>query len=287
MIIEEQTKMTKDVYIAVLLTVYNRKETTIKGLKSLYANISSFPKNYHYDIYMVDDGCSDGTSETVKNLYPFVNIIEGNGSLYWGGGMNEAWKTAAKSRDYNYFLWFNDDVILYPNALVSLFSIMNEENDNVIVSGVFEDENHIISYGGKDKTTKLLPLGSTKDVFYMNGNLVLIPNIIFKEVGFLDTTFIHGHGDYDYGLRAKAKGFKIRLTENYVGLCSRHDKESRKFLDKNVPLKKRFHILYSKKTSPFITFKFHLRHRGLFFAICKFFRINFATLFPSIYNALR
>ena len=54
--------------IAVLLTVYNRKEVTLKGLRSLY-NAIAFLKNLHpkkdycFDVYMTDDGCTDGTGD--------------------------------------------------------------------------------------------------------------------------------------------------------------------------------------------------------------------------------
>lgn len=273
--------------VAVLLTVYNRKEVTLRGLRSLYVAIEHFSQDYVFDIYMVDDGCTDGTSEAVAVAFPQIHIIKGNGSLYWGGGMNLAWETASKEKDYDYYLWFNDDAELYPNAIDSLFVIEHKEKNITLVCGVFEDENHNVSYGGKDKNTRLLPLNSNEDVYYMNGNLVLIPNVIFKTVGNIDKLFIHGHGDYDYGLRALKKGYLIRLTGIYIGMTSRHDIDSRKIYDKNISLIERLVLLYSPKYNPLISFRFHLRHRGLLYAIIKFLRKNIATIFPSLYSTIR
>ena len=44
--------------IAVLLTVFNRKEKTIQCLKRLY-NILPL-EGYLVDVYLTDDGCTDG-----------------------------------------------------------------------------------------------------------------------------------------------------------------------------------------------------------------------------------
>lgn len=53
---------------------------------------------YSFDVYMTNDGCTDGTPESVKQLYPHVNVIDGEGGLYWSGGMRKAWVNAAKIR---------------------------------------------------------------------------------------------------------------------------------------------------------------------------------------------
>ena len=276
-----------NLYTAVLLTVFNRRDITIQGLKSLYSSLSKMPETYVFDIYMVDDGCNDGTSEAVFQQFPDVHIIKGSGHLYWCRGMNLAWHSATNNKEYDFYLWFNDDSLLYDESILHLFEIERKFNNQVIACGAFEDENHAISYGVKDKHTRLIPIGSEQDVYYMNGNLVLIPRSVFSSVGYLDEIFTHGQGDYDYGLRALKKGFKIIPSEKYVGMASRHDKESRVYFEPGIPLCKRFNLLYSIKNSPIPIFKFHLRHRGLVFATYKFIRINIATLFPSFYHYLR
>lgn len=45
--------------IAILLTVFNRKEKTVKCLQHL--NIQLPLQGYKTDIYLTDDGCTDGT----------------------------------------------------------------------------------------------------------------------------------------------------------------------------------------------------------------------------------
>ena len=58
--------------IAILLTVFNRKEKTIKCLHNIKAQ--SLPTDTKLDIYIVDGGSTDGTVETIKAQFPYVNI---------------------------------------------------------------------------------------------------------------------------------------------------------------------------------------------------------------------
>ena len=36
-------------------------------------------------------------------------------------------------------------------------------------------------------------------VDYFNGNIVLVPQFVFRQLGYLDDYFTHSKGDYDYG----------------------------------------------------------------------------------------
>ena len=86
---------------AILLTCYNRKDQTLECLKSLKKNTLFFK------IFLVDDGSTDGTAKAVSACYPDVNIITGNGQLYWNRGMHLAWETASKN-DFDFYIWIND-----------------------------------------------------------------------------------------------------------------------------------------------------------------------------------
>lgn len=73
--------------IAVLLTVFNRRETTLTCLESLFSG--SVPEGYSIEVYLTDDGCTDGTTDAVRERFPDVRIVAGDGSLYWNRGMIE------------------------------------------------------------------------------------------------------------------------------------------------------------------------------------------------------
>lgn len=50
--------------IAVLLTVHDRKNKTLRCLENLYKQV--LPNYLRLDIYLTDDGCTDGTPEAIK-----------------------------------------------------------------------------------------------------------------------------------------------------------------------------------------------------------------------------
>lgn len=83
--------------VAVLLTCHNRKEKTLRCLKHLFAQESN-AKKYFIEVFLVDDSSTDGTSEGVKDLFPNVNIIKGDGNLFWSRGMQLAWKIAIEKK---------------------------------------------------------------------------------------------------------------------------------------------------------------------------------------------
>lgn len=270
--------------VAVLMTVYNRRETTLIGLGSLYKSMAQCISDYEFDVYLVDDGSTDGTGEAVLAQFPLVKVIRGNGGLYWGGGMNLAWKEAIKSRDYDYYLWMNDDANLYPESVSHALRVEEQAGGCVIVCGVFEDETHQLSYGARNQSGNWLYPGSLEPVYYINGNFVLIPKAVKDSIGLIDCFLYHRGGDYDYGLRARKKGFDIRITDKIVGMTPRHDGDKAPYYSRELSLSQRIRLLYSRKYSVLSTFRFNKLHNGTLYASRQFLKANFFTLFPLIKN---
>jgi GT2 family glycosyltransferase len=271
--------------IAVIMTVFNRKQITINGLNSLQTAINRLGKNYLFDIYMTDDGSTDGTSTAVSKLYPNVHILLGDGNLYWSGGMRKAWQTAIdRGIKYDYYLWFNDDAVLFDDALTTMFETVDKFGNNTIISGAFCDKNGNVSYGGKDKTGKWLSPNDNAQVHYMNGNLVLIPNNVYQILGNIDKIYVHGLGDWDYGLRAIENGLDVKISHKYVGVTDRHDADLVACWSNKFHLRERFKMFYGQKSHPSIQFVFYKRHFGLVNAIIKFIITHIYTLFPIVYR---
>jgi GT2 family glycosyltransferase len=213
--------------VAVLLTCHNRKEKTICCLRNLFA--CPLPESYELYLYLVDDGSTDGTAESVKDNFPNVKIIQGNGNLFWNRGMNLAWKTATKERDYDFYLWLNDDTNLYSNALTELLETSQIKNNESIICGTTCATNNRehITYGGRKfedyrLCVLLIPNGEIQRCYAFSGNIILIPKYVFKKIGFNDAFFWHGQGDSDYGLRAKKNGLKSFISPNILGECDNY-----------------------------------------------------------------
>ena len=99
---------------AALFTCFNRKEKTLEALSNLYTSYKKNGSEFSMAVYLTDDGSTDGTYDAVKQKFPEVKLLKGNGSLYWAGGMRNSWNEAIK-KDYDAFLLLNDDTNISEN----------------------------------------------------------------------------------------------------------------------------------------------------------------------------
>lgn len=228
--------------IAVLLTVFNRKDKTLQSLERLY-NLLPLD-GYQVDVYLTNDGCTDGTPEEVAEQFPQVKIIHTKGDLFWNRGMWTAWDTAAKAKDYDFYLWLNDDTFVYDNMLKVLIEAALETKEKAIIVGATESTDHSeITYGGRLKDGKIpTPNGRLVKVNHFNGNIVLIPQAVYQALGNLDPYFTHSKGDFDYGLRAKKVGVDIYQAGEVLGECDAHPTLD-KWCNPDVPFAQRWKML--------------------------------------------
>lgn len=273
--------------IAVLIACHNRKEKTIQCLTHLFEQ-RGLNEDFKFEVFLVDDGSTDGTGESVKIHFPEVTIIQGDGTLFWNRGMFKAWERAAKTKDYDFYVWLNDDVFLYENAFQLLFTSSEKSNDQAIICGATcESLSGKVSYSGRLKSASkpIIPNGNFQECEIVNGNFLLVPQAVYSTIGNLDWKFRHAIGDFDYGLRAQKAGFKCYVTPFFVGIC-----ESNPSLPKwcltTTPIIKRFQLLYSPlgNAVPIPFFIYEKRHFGLFTAIKHFSTIHIRALIPQLWK---
>lgn len=216
------------------MTCYNRKQKTLDSLSSLFNQ--SMISQVELSVYLVDDGSTDGTTPAVQASYPQVNILPGDGHLFWNGGMRLAF-AAALDRDYDYYLWLNDDTLLNPDALQVLLATSQEVLDrghdrSIIVGSTCDPKTGTHTYGGFIRDSWWRPLrfisvapgSKTQPCTTINGNCVLIPRSVAQVVGNLDSAFTHYIGDLDYGLRAQKQGCNVWIARGYIGTCSQNSR---------------------------------------------------------------
>lgn len=219
--------------IAVLITCFNRKDKTLKCLSKLYAQ--RLPEGVSLSVYLVDDSSTDGTQEAVKLEFPKVVLLEGDGNLFWNGGMRLAFDVATE-RKHDLYLWLNDDTFLYEDALESLAKsysnlLSGGYSKSIVVGATHDQDTGLLSYGGVNRYSWWYPLKFVNvqpgneiiKCDTMHGNCVLIPHEVVEIVGNLDSNFVHHLSDFDYGFRASKLGCSIWLLPKFVGTCSYHD----------------------------------------------------------------
>lgn len=259
--------------VAVLITCHNRREITLACLQALDRQAID------YLVYLVDDGSTDGTSEAVKANYPQTKIIQGDGNLFWVGGMHLAFAEAMKV-GHDYYLWLNDDTLLEPDALNRLLQFhqqlqQRDRAESILVGSTQDPVTKKATYGGairskhwySNKFEFVQPTQVLQECDTMYGNCVLIPRTVAEKVGNIDRVFIHTMGDLDYGLRAKQLGCYLWAVPGYIGTCSKNS-VSGSWVDMQLPIYQRLQKAFQIKGFPFKSwFTFTKRHSGIFWFI--------------------
>jgi GT2 family glycosyltransferase len=272
--------------IAVLLTCHNRRNKTIQCLKHLYS-LTGIRERFILDVFLVDDGSIDGTSDEVKKLFPEVNLIMGDGALYWNRGMHLAWQEAKKTADFDYYLWLNDDTDLMSGALLEMLECVTIKNNAAVICGaICSEQTHSFTYGGRtDDGKEVLPGNFIPPCHVINGNCVLISKEICDNIGILDPIYPHAIGDFEYGLRAAKNGYEVVTTREFIGYCEKNT-SPHKWCNSKVPLHQRVKALYSPLANchPFYFFIFERKYYGLIRALKHYLSIHLRLLLPVLWK---
>ncbi|MEP2777054.1 MAG: glycosyltransferase [Luteolibacter sp.] len=256
-----ETISNNSIRIAVLMTCFNRRELTLDCLRRLFSQ--QLPEGTNLGVTLVDDGSTDGTGAAVKTEFPEVTVLNGDGNLYWCGGMRKAWAHAAQA-DPDYYLLLNDDTMLEEGALMELLKLCGEpSNRTIAVASVVDPLTGVASYGGVCLGSGLaIPAGKPTECQTFNANCVMIPRSVFMEMGPFHSVYTHAMGDTDYGFHATKRGIRILASSHFLGSCELNVGRD-VWRDRNLPRLKRLKALQSPKGLPFREWmEFNRRNSG-------------------------
>lgn len=242
------------IQLAILLTSHNRKAKTLSCLKSIYDQEDI--RDIHFSVYLVDDNSTDGTAEAVKSEYTAVNLIKGNGNLFWAGGMRLAWREVINTNEhFDYYLLLNDDTLLLKDALKNLFTdfVFLKEEKCILIGSTKDQVTGQFSYGGRllknnynSNAEIVKPNGSSPQLCHLgNANIMLVPKAVVDNIGILSEDYTHGIADYDYTLKAKRAGIPSYICSYYCGYCA--DDHGVNWKSADHSLRQRIQYLYSHK----------------------------------------
>lgn len=221
--------------IYIVLPVHNRVKLTLKCIESLYSNDAPFT------MVVVDDGSTDGTSMLIKEKYPNVIILEGDGNLWWTASINKAIRFITESFSTNnndYILCINNDLIVDSNYLSSMLSIAYQNSKRMVGSISVDIHNQeFLSFCGVKWNSFTAKYNNLAKSLYKNSYLnfrntikrsyiesdfipgrgMLFPIRLIENIGLFDElNFPQYASDYDFSLRAKNVGYQLVISTNSI-----------------------------------------------------------------------
>ncbi len=211
------------VVVATIVACHNRRVSTERCLAALRGQASP---RVRIELFLTDDGSTDGTADMVRTVWPGATILQGDGKLYWAAGMALAEQAAIKT-PYDYVLWLNDDTVLDETAISQLMACSRRNPTAIVVGATRCPIKKALTYGVRRRIDwhpqRFALVGEAgRDVIgdTFNGNCVLIPATVRDMVGDIDGNFPHAYADDDYGLRATRLGVAVVQAPGTIGTCS-------------------------------------------------------------------
>jgi N-acetylglucosaminyl-diphospho-decaprenol L-rhamnosyltransferase len=263
--------------IYVLIPVFNRLRLT----QSCIESISNNEIDTGLKIIIVDDGSSDGTTEWVQTNYPEVTILQGTGSLYWGGAIHYGVEYILKNCNPNdYVLLVNNDVLLADNTISELVNFCEQENRKAVIGSISIDSNNgrAIKSGTKVKSwllnrTSHIFLGQkienvlnqeSMEVDLLTGRCLLHPVEVFLKAGNYDAnSFRHYGADDEFSMRVKRFGYKTYVCTSAIVYMQQTSSNNLGFFDTFFNIRSSSNIINKFKLSlriapPIAIFSFFL-----------------------------
>lgn len=246
--------------VAVVMTVFNRREQTLRCLASL--RDQERDTNADVTVFMVDDASTDGTSAAVAERFPEVRLVPGDGNLFWSGGTRQGLAAAYdEGKGFDFYWWVNDDTTLDRDALDRLLATAEQLDGNAcwpgILTGTMRDpQDGSPTYGGRWRPqprrrplrfTLMEPGDLPARAETMNGNCVLVPAAVARTVGNISPAYRQRMGDFDYGLRATRAGHGVWVAPGTHGECAKNPPHT----PGTASLAHEIRMLWSTKLLPF------------------------------------
>jgi N-acetylglucosaminyl-diphospho-decaprenol L-rhamnosyltransferase len=216
-----------DIVLTIIISCYNDGDLVADCLRSIYQN----PPTEPYEIILVDDASSDGTSEMVGSAFPEVRLLRNDVNRHYTYSNNRALDQACGT----YVLLLNSDTIVLPQALDVMTDFLRKHPEAGAVGCKLLNEDGTIQwsvkslpnpaaavFGARSILTKWFPNNrfSSQHLLHIGRDMTqpfvaglvssaasMMPRSVIKEVGYLDVQFFY-HVDADYCKRIADAGYK-------------------------------------------------------------------------------
>lgn len=212
--------------ILVVVVAYNAMKWVDRCLGSI--GNSTLPA----DVFVVDNGSSDGTQDYIEDFFPHVHLYRNNENSGFGRANNIGFQYALK-HGYEYVYLLNQDAWIYPDTFATLVDAMEKDRALGILSpmqmAACEDrpdprfEKKCPRRALRDIDSRWRS-GKVYEVDFVMAAHWMISRECLQNVGGFSPAFKHYGEDDNYIHRALYKGFKVGI---HSGARAIHDRELR------------------------------------------------------------
>ncbi|MGZ3493880.1 MAG: glycosyltransferase family 2 protein [Thermodesulfobacteriota bacterium] len=208
--------------LSIIIVNWNTRDLLIQCLESIFRTA----RGVDLEVFVVDNGSTDGSARVVKERFPVVKVIENQGNIGFAGANNQALKISGGK----YSLLLNPDTQVKGKAIEELISFM-EAHPRAGISGV----QLLNSNGSKQNsianfpclTTELLNKSLLRRLFPKKfpgketnysepievdsviGACMMVRRRAAEQVGILDEDYFLFLEETDWCYRMKNAGWKI------------------------------------------------------------------------------
>lgn len=213
--------------LSIIIVSWNVREDLVRCLESIKKNR---PRD-KYEVITVDNASTDGTAETVRNLFPDVKMIVNDTNRGFAAANNQGIKIAQGQ----YLLLLNPDTIVHPESLNLLVDFLNDNQDVGICGPKLLNDDGTIQpstrgrpsfraalyrhtfvrllriFRGQYRKWLMKDFGHDKqmDVDEVTGAALLIRRPVIEQIGDMDEAFFMYYEDVDLCYRAKQADWRI------------------------------------------------------------------------------
>ena len=222
--------------VHVLIPVFNRLPLTRLLINCLRRQVLS----HSMRILVINDGSTDNTEDWLAKQAD-IEVLNGDGSLFWGGAIDLALQHLASTAEAeDWLLLMNNDTTVTEHFVQRLVETAVEHAPAIVGSVVRDEANHsqLLSIGVSIDTWRLLTVDILKSdrqkitdnvvkVDALSGRGALFPIKSLAKSGGMRPSFLpHYLADYDMSVRARKLGWKLLVSPD-AAVYSKDDYGSR------------------------------------------------------------
>ena len=208
--------------ILVIIVTYN----AMKWVDRCFGSLRN--SRHPVDVFVVDNGSSDGTAEYIRNHFPEV-MLHCSGENYGFGKANNIGLEYALANGYDYAYLLNQDAWVFPDTFDRLLEAHDAHPEYGILSPVqmtasMERPDPRFKVKCLDKELSAYESGRIYDVDFVMAAHWLVSRRCILSTGGFSPAFRHYGEDDNFIHRALWKGYKIGFL---AGTYAVHDRELR------------------------------------------------------------